>query len=68
MRISQLQVANDSVQDRLALQIATEANDEFRLHFTRRFLRELLPHLTAMPAGYLGASAAEPAVGMDRIA
>ena len=68
MRISQLQVASDSVQDRLALRIATEANEEFRIHLKRRFLRELLPHLTAMPAGYLGASAAEPAVSIDRIA
>jgi hypothetical protein len=56
------------VQGRLALRIATEANEEFRIHFTRSFLRELLPHLTAMPAGHLGASSAEPAVGIDRIA
>ena len=60
MRISQLQVASDSVQDRLALRIATEANEESRIHLKRRFLHELLPHLTAMPAGNLGAIAANP--------
>jgi len=63
MSISQLQVANDSVQDRLVLRIATQANEEVRIFFTRRFLRELWPHFTAMLAGHLTqrpAMAAEP--------
>lgn len=53
MQIRQLQVANDSVQDRLVLRIATQANEEIRVFFTRRFLRDLWPHLTTMLAGHL---------------
>ena len=53
MQISQLQVANDSVQDRLILRIATQANEEIRVFFTRRFLRELWPHLATMLGGHL---------------
>jgi hypothetical protein len=55
MNIRQIQVANDSVQDRLVLRIGTQGNEEIRIFFTRRFLRELWPHLTAMLAGHLGA-------------
>lgn len=53
MQIHQIQVANDSIQDRLLLRIATQANEEFRIFITRRFLRELWPHLAAMLAGHL---------------
>ena len=53
MQITQLQVANDSVQDRLILRIATQANEEIRVFFTRRFLRELWPHLATMLSGHL---------------
>lgn len=53
MQIRQVQVSNDSFQDRLVLRIATEANEEIRVFFTRRFLRELWPHLAAMLAGHL---------------
>ncbi len=53
MQVTQLQVANDSVQDRLVLRIATQSNEEIRVFFTRRFLRELWPHLTAMLSGHL---------------
>lgn len=63
MQISQLQVANDSVQDRLVLRIATSANEEIRTYFTRRFLRQLWPHFTAMLGGHLAqrpAMAPEP--------
>lgn len=45
MSVRQLQVANDSVQDRLVLRIATEGNEEIRIFLTRRFLREIWPHL-----------------------
>ena len=55
MQISQLQAANDSVQDRLVLRIATQANEEIRVFFTRHFLRQLWPHLTAMLSGHLAA-------------
>ena len=55
MPVRQLQVANDSVQDRLILRIGTTANEEIRVYFTRRFLREVWPHLTAMLAGHLAA-------------
>ena len=53
MQVRQIQVANDSMQDRLLLRIATQANEEFRIFITRRFLRELWPHLAAMLAGHL---------------
>lgn len=55
MQIHQLQVANDSVQDRLLLRVGTGSNEEIRVHFTRRFLRELWPGLTTMLAGHLQA-------------
>lgn len=53
MQISQLQVATDNVQDRLLLRVATPDNEEYRIFFTRRFLRELWPHFTAMLTGHL---------------
>ena len=56
MQLRQLQVSNDGVQDRLILRIGTQANEEFRVYFTRRFLREIWPHLTAMLAGHLAAT------------
>lgn len=55
MQVTQLQVANDSLQDRLVLRIATQSNEEIRVFFTRRFLRELWPHLTTMLSGHLAA-------------
>ncbi len=55
MQIRQIQVANDSVQDRLVLRIATQANEEIRVFFTRRFLREIWPHLVAMLLDHLAA-------------
>lgn len=54
MQISQLQVATDNVQDRLLLRVATPDNEEYRIFFTRRFLRELWPHFTTMLTGHLG--------------
>ena len=68
MRIRWAQVANDNLQDRVVLRFATQANEKFRIYFTRRLLRESWPHLTAMLAGHLGARAAEPTVGIDPIA
>lgn len=56
MQLRQLQVSNDGVQDRLILRIGTQANEEFRVYFTRRFLREIWPHLTTMLAGHLAAA------------
>lgn len=46
MSVRQLQVATDSVQDRLVLRIATDSNEEIRIFVTRRFLREIWPHLS----------------------
>ena len=54
MQIRQLQVACDNLQDRLLLRVATQANEEYRIWLTRRFLRDLWPHL----AGLLGQPAA----------
>lgn len=56
MSVRQIQVANDSVQDRLILRIGTSANEEIRVYFTRRFLRDLWPHLAAMLTGHLAAA------------
>ena len=53
MPIRQLQVANDSVQDRLVLRIATNNNEEIRIFLTRRFLREIWPHLSRILARQL---------------
>lgn len=50
MQIRQLQVACDHLQDRLLLRVATQADEEVRIWLTRRFLRDLWPHL----AGLLG--------------
>ena len=69
MPVRQIQVTNDSVQDRLILRIGTNANEEIRVFFTRRFLRDLWPHLTAMLAGHLADThaplAADPADQAD---
>jgi hypothetical protein len=56
MSVRQIQVANDSVQDRLILRIGTSTNEEIRVFFTRRFLRDLWPHLAAMLTGHLAAT------------
>jgi hypothetical protein len=61
MQIRQLQVACDAAQDRLTLRVATQANEEFRVWITRRYLRELWPHLVAMLAGHLAARPQAPA-------
>ena len=55
MQGRQRQVVHDSVQDRLVLRIATQANEEIRVFLTRRYLREIWPHLAAMLAGRPGA-------------
>lgn len=64
MQLSQLQVANDSVQDRLVLRIATQANEEIRVFVTRHFLRQLWPHLIAMLNGHLAARPAIASAGV----
>lgn len=56
MSVRQIQVANDSIQDRLVLRIGTTANEEIRVFFTRRFLREIWPHMTGMLAGHLAST------------
>lgn len=61
MQLRQIQVTHDVVQDRLVLRVATQADEEFRIFLTRRFLRELWPHLCAMLAGHLKSAAPAPA-------
>jgi hypothetical protein len=66
MQLRQLQISNDGVQDRLILRIGTQANEEFRAYFTRRFLRQIWPHLSAMLAGHLAnatSSTLSPVIG-----
>lgn len=48
MRIRQLQVACDQLQDRLLLRISTQDDEEYRIWLTRRFLRDLWPHLSRL--------------------
>ncbi len=48
MQIRQLQVACDHLQDRLLLRVATQADEEVRIWLTRRFLRDLWPHLAGL--------------------
>jgi hypothetical protein len=48
MQIRQLQVACDQLQDRLLLRISTQDDEEYRIWLTRRFLRELWPHLSRL--------------------
>lgn len=48
MQIRQLQIAHDALQDRLILRVSTQADEEFRVWLTRRFLRELWPHLARL--------------------
>lgn len=62
MQIRQLQVYCENIQDRLILRIATPVDEEFRVYFTRRFLRELWPHLRAMLAGHLATTPPPAAV------
>ena len=45
MQIRQIQVANNALEDRLQIRIATQENEEIGVFITRRFLRELWPHL-----------------------
>jgi len=59
MSVRQLQIANDSVQDRLVLRIATDANEEIRIFLTRRFLREIWPHLSRLLTSQLAHGTAE---------
>lgn len=65
MQVRQLQIAHDALQDRLVLRVATQADEEFRVWLTRRFLRELWPHLARL----LGQthSTAPLAAGVDAI-
>lgn len=58
MSTLQLQVSNNSVEDRLVLRVSTANNEEYRIYFTRRYLRELWPHLTTMLAGHLASTPA----------
>lgn len=48
MQIRQLQVACDQVQDRLVLRVSSQADEEYRVWLTRRFLREVWPHLVEL--------------------
>ena len=48
MQLRQLQVASDSIQDRLLLRFSTLQNEEVRVWLTRRFLRQIWPALLQM--------------------
>lgn len=58
MSIHQLQVAFDAVQDRLVLRVSTTASEEIRAHLTRRFVREIWPHLMQVLGSHLGGTLA----------
>ncbi len=57
MQIRQLQIACDQVQDRLLLRISTENSEEYRIWLTRRFLRELWPHLSRLAENQVSTTA-----------
>lgn len=59
MQIQQLQVSAEPLEDRLLLRIASTTQEEVRVFFTRRFLRELWPGLMGMLFGHLAAPAVE---------
>ena len=61
MQIKQLQVSAEPLEDRLLLRISTTAQEEIRVFFTRRFLRELWPALMGMLFSHLTAATTEPA-------
>ncbi len=48
MQLRQLQVASDSIQDRLLLRFSTLQNEEVRVWLTRRFLRQIWAALLQM--------------------
>lgn len=58
MAIHQLQIAYESVADRLLLRVSTTAGEEFLAHLTRRFVRELWPMLARTLAEVPGPAAA----------
>jgi len=72
MQIRQLQVACDQVQDRLLLRISTQEDEEYRIWLTRRFLREVWPHLSrlagkqAVATPIVGETPADEAVNFDQ--
>lgn len=72
MQIRQLQVACDQVQDRLLLRISSQDDEEYRIWLTRRFLRELWPHLSRLAGKQVvatpivGENPADEAVNFDQ--
>lgn len=60
MAVRQIQVTNDSIQDRLILRIGTSNNEEIRVFLTRRFLRDIWPHMASMLTGHLAAPSVIP--------
>lgn len=72
MQIRQLQVACDQVQDRLLLRISSQDDEEYRIWLTRRFLRDLWPHLSrlagkqAVATPIIGELPADEAVDFDQ--
>lgn len=63
MQISQIQASADAIQDRLLLRIATSTREEIRVFVTRRFLKEMWPHLVAMLFDHLGGNAPTAGAG-----
>ncbi|PKO92851.1 MAG: hypothetical protein CVU16_06135 [Betaproteobacteria bacterium HGW-Betaproteobacteria-10] len=69
MAVRQIQVTNDSIQDRLILRIGTSNNEEIRVFLTRRFLRDLWPPMASMLTGHLAATGFVPTnVAADQLA
>jgi len=72
MLIRQLQVACDQLQDRLLLRISTQEDEEYRIWLTRRFLRELWPHLSRLAGSstttqLVGETSADEPVNFDQL-
>ena len=53
LKIRQIQVAHNAIEDRLLIRIATQNSEEIGVFITRRFLRELWPFLVTILLDHL---------------
>lgn len=66
-QIRQFQLSNDLIQDRLLLRVAMQSDEEYRIWITRRFLRNIWPHLALrVTSAPLRPSAPKPEIETGR--
>lgn len=66
MQIRQIQVANNALEDRLHIRIATQNNEEIGVFITRRFLRELWPYLMTILLERFAGHGEKPGQGSNK--